>query len=857
MRFERHLTALPEAPDQAARYRAEVGEDFVEYTVPKDWSRHAAQILMSDVFFKQALPTLIRKVPEDNVPEWLWRSEVDEAGLEGVSAEWRYRFETDIRDVLHRVAGALTYHGWKAGYFNGDDDAKIFYAEFYELVLQQRASPEMALLATGGLEWAYGLKNTDGYVPRQAIASFGSASVAAQHIPVITPERDYFRKIQALDRSGAAKRVVMMPVENIDSANFAGMKRQSDIDSTAKDLGLKMLRQALHHVMDACDRNALFGFDPDRNLRLARAVTDAKNAGVDEAAIALAIDYAQQGYEEISFLNPSDDDELKPSVVPVLSMPDSFVEAAMTGHGFLQYEAGEPKRHIAAASLFDHICETLWFSGAPEVFFRDRAASPALLMGQQGRSNSGGFVFAPDSVAPSGVLNILKLPTVADIEHAATIMTVALDAASYLCAASHTMRPVVLGMTNVATCLMARGLAYDSDAARAEAALIAALITSAAEAASASLAAASKPFDGYAFREKEILQVVKDRIALISGSGFGAKGMAGRGTSFKAGAITNKDLMNAARAMAEKAYNAIRDGGLRNAHVTAIDTEMPLHILLGGQTRDITPEAALVRFEGYFSDTLETAELYGKKLNPAVPQALQRLGYTAQAIDDIHFYAVGHGTLLAAPGINHATLRAKGFHQGAIDALEAALKTAQHIRYVFNRWTLGSDFCRHMLGFSSEDLDSGTFDMLLELGFTEDDIDDANLYCCGTMTLEGAPHLKPAHLDIFDCTAPSGFFAIRRVAPEAHIKMQAAIEPFISGAIAHTVEVNAATDIGGIQKLILDGFALGVKNLKIFRLASSLRHAVLSKNALVEEDDMISNDDPASLFHEKILNKSL
>ena len=266
--------------------------------------------------------------------------------------------------------------------------------------------------------------------------------------------------------------------------------------------------------------------------------------------------------------------------------------------------------------------------------------------------------------------------------------------------------------------------------------------------------------------------------------------------------------------------------GFRHAHLTGMDTDPLEQMLLGAQTQDIMPESTLVRFEGYFSDTLETAQFYGKKFNPLVPRALTALGYSTAEIDDIHFYAVGHGTLLDAPYINHKSLREKGFPRAALDAVEQALATALHIRYAFNKWTLGEDFCLRGLGFSKEELEDGAFDMLSTFGFTGEQIEEANIYCCGTTTLEGAPHLKLEHLDVFDCVSPCGSSGVRRVSPEAQIRMQAAVEPFLSGAIAHTVMLGNHVTVEDVQKLFFSGWELGIKNMRLYRDNCSLLYPV-------------------------------
>ncbi|TIX11165.1 MAG: vitamin B12-dependent ribonucleotide reductase, partial [Mesorhizobium sp.] len=195
------------------------------------------------------------------------------------------------------------------------------------------------------------------------------------------------------------------------------------------------------------------------------------------------------------------------------------------------------------------------------------------------------------------------------------------------------------------------------------------------------------------------------------------------------------------------------------------------------------PDFALVKFKklaggGYF-----------KIINRAVPEALRTLGYTESQIAEIEAYAVGHGNLNQAPGINPGSLKAKGFSDDKIAALNAALKSAFDIKFVFNQWTLGADWVKETLGFTDEQLGDFSFEMLPALGFSKKDIEAANIHVCGAMTLEGAPFLKAEHLAVFDCASPCGKIGKRSLSINSHILMMAAAQPFISGAISKTINM--------------------------------------------------------------------
>ncbi len=213
------------------------------------------------------------------------------------------------------------------------------------------------------------------------------------------------------------------------------------------------------------------------------------------------------------------------------------------------------------------------------------------------------------------------------------------------------------------------------------------------------------------------------------------------------------------------------------------------------------------------------------------------LGYEQSAIDDIIAYAVGHGSLKDAPAINADTLKAKGFTEEAIEKAEKALATAFDIKFVFNKWTLGADFLREALGVSAEDLASPTFDLLSHLGFTKREIEAANIHVCGAMTIEGAPHLKPEHYAVFDCANPCGRTGKRYLSVQSHIRMMAAAQPFISGAISKTINMPNEATVEDCKAAYMLSWKLGIKANALYRDGSKLSQPLQSQLIADEEED--------------------
>jgi ribonucleoside-diphosphate reductase alpha chain len=294
--------------------------------------------------------------------------------------------------------------------------------------------------------------------------------------------------------------------------------------------------------------------------------------------------------------------------------------------------------------------------------------------------------------------------------------------------------------------------------------------------------------------------------------------------------------------------------GFRNAQVSVIAPTGTIGLVMDCDTTGIEPDFALVKFKklaggGYF-----------KIINRSVPAALEKLGYSSAQVEEIISYAVGHGTVGNAPVINHTSLAGHGFSKVELDKVEGALGSAFDIRFVFNQWTLGAEFCTDVLGIPGTKLNDPTFDLLRHLGFSKSDIDSANDHVCGTMTLEGSPHLKEEHLNIFDCANPCGKKGKRYLSVNSHIYMMAAAQSFISGAISKTINMPNDATIEDCQKAYELSWSLGTKANALYRDGSKLSQPLAA--ALVEDDDDAAevletgtNQEKAAVLAEKIVEK--
>ncbi|VAW06065.1 Ribonucleotide reductase of class II (coenzyme B12-dependent), partial [hydrothermal vent metagenome] len=174
-------------------------------------------------------------------------------------------------------------------------------------------------------------------------------------------------------------------------------------------------------------------------------------------------------------------------------------------------------------------------------------------------------------------------------------------------------------------------------------------------------------------------------------------------------------------------------------------------------------------------------------------------------------------------------------------ALEERLKTAFDMTYAFTPQALGEDFCINILGMHESQLGATGYEVLRDLGFADEEIHQANLYCCGAMTVEGAPHLKEADYAVFDCANPCGRIGERSLSVDAHLTMMAAVQPFISGAISKTVNLPASAAINDCARAYMLAWQLGLKSIALYRdgskLSQPLASMLLAADSEDEEDD--------------------
>jgi ribonucleoside-diphosphate reductase alpha chain len=387
---------------------------------------------------------------------------------------------------------------------------------------------------------------------------------------------------------------------------------------------------------------------------------------------------------------------------------------------------------------------------------------------------------------------------------------------------SYDYRTTGLGFANLGSMLMVSGIAYDSEEARGIAGAITAIMTGVAYKTSAEMASFLGAFDRYQENKEDMLRVMRNHRAAAYDAEDAYVGIEIKPQGIKA-QFTPDYLLKAATKAWDDAVKLGEKYGYRNAQTTVIAPTGTIGLVMDCDTTGVEPDFALVKFKklsggGYF-----------KIINQSVPQALKNLGYSQAENDAIVNFAVGHASFENAPYINNKSLLAKGFTQEEIDKLNGAAKSAFEIGFIFNRFTLG-DACLTRLGFKEEVFADWSFSLLEALEFTEDQIDAANDYVCGTMTVEGAPLLKDEHLSIFDCANKNGKKGVRYIHAHGHIRMMAACQPFLSGAISKTINLPHEATVEEIADSYLMSWKLGLKANAIYRDGSKLSQPLSTKS---------------------------
>ena len=668
------------------------------------------------------------------------------------------------------------------------------------------------------------------------------------------------RAAGAIKSGGTTRRAAKMVVCDMDHPDveeFINWKVKEEQKVASLVAGSKLHELKLNEIFASIqqwDGAEVDAFDPKANAALKIAIKSAKKVMIPETYVNRVLQYARQGYSSIEFptYDVDWDSEAYNTVAGQNSnnsvrVTDAFLKAVQNDEDWelIRRTDGKVSKTVKAKELWEDVGHAAWACADPGVQYHDtiNAWHTCPEDGQIRASNPcSEYMFLDDTACNLASMNLLKFFENGQFNadaymHATRLWTITLETSvlmaqfpsEAIARGSYDFRTLGLGYANIGGLLMNMGLSYDSDQGRSMCAALTALMTGVSYKTSAEMAKELGPFPGYEKNAQHMLRVMRNHKRAAFGKKAGYEGLEIKPVPLDSKNCPDRNIVELAKTSWEEAVQLGEQHGYRNAQVSVIAPTGTIGLVMDCDTTGIEPDFALVKFKklaggGYF-----------KIINQSVPAALAKMGYGSAQAEEIISYAVGHGSMGNAPGINHTALVGHGFGQTEIDKVEAALPSAFDIRFVFNQWTLGVDFCKGTLGIPEDLLNNPSFDLLSHLGFSKKQVEGANNHVCGTMTLEGAPHLKEEHYDVFDCANVCGRIGTRYLSVESHITMMAAAQSFISGAISKTINMPNDATIEDCQEAYELSWSLGVKANALYRDGSKLSQPLSS--ALVDDDD--------------------
>lgn len=649
----------------------------------------------------------------------------------------------------------------------------------------------------------------------------------------------------SIKSGGTTRRAAKMVVVDIDHPEVEDFIRWKVLEEQkVADLVAGSFNNYSHlkAIMHSAEAN---GIDPEKNVELKKLIKAAKEDYVPLSYVKRVLMLLENGVKANEFDFPTYDTDFRSEAYSTVGgqnannsvrVTNEFLEAVEQDKDWdlINRMDGKVSKTVKARALWDLICYSAWSSADPGLQYHDTINEwhTCLADGEIVASNPcSEYMFLDDTACNLASFNLVKFYNHEtgefDIEgyrHGIRLITMALEISvlmsevpsRIIAERTFKYRTLGLGYANLGTLLMMQGIPYESEEGYAITGALTAILTGESYATSAEMAAVVGSFERYDANKEHMLRVIRNhRRAAYAAPKTSYEKL----TVYPMGIdqkLVPQDLGLTAKASWDEALALGEEFGYRNAQATCIAPTGTIGLVMDCPTTGIEPDFALVKFKklvggGYF-----------KLVNDSVEPALERLGYTAEQIKDIIAYATGHQTLENAPHINVESLSAKGFTYKEIASIQALLPTLYELKYAFTKWTLGEEFCKQTLGLSDDDLANPELNVLHKLGFTDEQIEEAENFICGVMTLEGAPHLKLEHYPVFDCANKCGKYGERYISYVGHIKQMAAAQPFISGAISKTINFPEEATFGEIDKAYMESWKYMIKANALYRDGSKL-----------------------------------
>ena len=770
--------------------------------VPAAWSQLATDIVVSKYFRKAGLP-----------------------GTPG--------HETSVRQVVHRLARTVRVAGEDlGGYFAGADDADAFEAELSHMLVHQIGAFNSPVWFNCGLYHEYGISGSGGnfwFDPETRTVKTTDDSYSRPQVSAcfIQSVGDDLMSIFELARNEAR----VFKFGSGTGTNFSRLRgRMEKLSGGGTSSGLMSFLEVLDRGAGATKsggttrraaKMVVLDMDHPEIVDFVRWKVREEKKVAALVAAGYPSDFNGEAYGTVSGQNSNNS----------VRIPDTFMQAVLSDGSWQTTfrTSGEVYETHRARDLWHEIAQSAWQCADPGVQFDghiQRWHTCKATDKIHATNPCSEFVFLDDTACNLASVNLMKFLRddgsfdVDGYRHANRVFFLAQEIlvgfASYpterIAQRSHEYRPLGLGYANLGTLLMMQGLPYDSDAARVYAACITAVMTGEAYALSAEMASSKGAFEGFARNRDSMLDVM--RLHREAAHAIDAS-------------KAPRELLSAARDGWDRAVAFGALHGYRNSQATVLAPTGTIGLLMDCDTTGVEPDFALVKFKklaggGHF-----------KIVNQSVPGALARLGYEPTAIESIIRYAIGTGSLEGAPHINRASLLNKKLTEVEIDRIERSLPGVLDLRHAFSRGMLGEEMLTR-LGLSVAEREKPGFSALPFLGFTDQQIDEANGVICGCQTVEGAPALNPSHLPVFDCANRCGARGTRFIQPLGHVRMMGTVQPFISGAISKTVNLPSDATVEEVEKIYFESWKQGLKAVALYRDGSKMSQPLTSTSKSAE-----------------------
>lgn len=803
----------------------EVVFEMTNVEVPKQWSQIATDIIAQKYFRKAGVPQ-----PDGSLGR-----------------------ETSAKQVAHRMANCWKVWGERYNYFASAQDATVFYDELVYSILNQACVPNSPQWFNTGLYQSYGIKGKpQGHYYVDPVDSVLKKSTSAYERPqphacfILSVSDDLVNEGGIMDLWVREARIFKYGSgvgTNYSNIRAEGEKLSGGGTSSGLMSFLKIGDRAAGAIKSGgttrrAAKMVCLDLDHPEVLNFIdwKVEEEKKVGALIEAGY--ASDYEGEAYRTVSGQNSNNSVRIPNSFFDKLEKNEDWELKARTD--------GRVMKKIPARELWNKIAYAAWRCADPGTQY-DTTINEWHTCPEGGPIRASNpcseYMFLDNTACNLASVNLRQFfdtdKNVFDVEgfqDTCRLWTVVLEISVLMAQfpskevaqLSFDYRTLGLGYANLGSMLMVSGIPYDSEEARGIAGAITAIMTGISYKTSAELASILGPFAKYEENKAHMLRVMRNhRLAAYDADEYESLSLKPQGIK---ATYCPDNLLKAATKAWDDAVQLGEKHGYRNAQVTVIAPTGTIGLVMDCDTTGVEPDFALVKFKklsggGYF-----------KIINQSVPQALKNLGYDEKQADAIVKYAVGSGSFAGAPHINHQSLSEKGFLADEIKKLDAAAVAAFEIGFVFNVYTLG-EACLQRLGFKPEQYFNFEWNLLEALGFSDEQIDAANDFICGTGTIEGAPFLKTEHLPVFDCANKCGKKGERYIHANGHIRMMGAAQPFLSGAISKTINLPNEASVEEIAACYLLSWQLGLKANALYRDGSKLSQPLSNKSDKKKKED--------------------